>query len=366
MRSSVFAPRGIILPRKGDIITSKQWRLAVLAGAVAAAVLIVLRCRAREPWFDWAIFAATFSRLEWRWLVLGCLLAYATYFGRALRWAVLLRTIRPDPDLWELIKANLIGFTAILLLGRPGEIVRPYLISVKVGTPLTSQLAIWFLERMFDMLFALGIFGFGLSRVSASRSRLEGPLKWLLETGGSLVWILSAICLILLVVLRRYPDVFRERVNAALDAFPDRYAERGRRLVESFVEGIRPIRSTAAVVWTVALTALEWGLIAASNLAILWSFGANKTFGLIDVLIYMGFVTIGSIVQLPGIGGGMQMVSVIVLHEIFGMPVEAATGVTLVIWLTTFVTLLPVGIPLALHEGLNWKKLRNLPKESGV
>jgi glycosyltransferase 2 family protein len=316
--------------------------------------------------FDWAIFAGTFSRLEWRWLILGCLLGYATYFGRALRWAVLLRTIRPHPDLWELTKANLIGFTAILLLGRPGEIVRPYLISVKTGTPLTSQLAIWFLERMFDMVFALGIFGFGLSSVSVSGSRLGGPLKWLLETGGSLVWILSAICLILLVILRKYPEVFRERVNAALDALPDRYAAQAQRLVDSFVEGIRPIRSTSAVVWTVALTALEWMLIAAANLAILWSFGANQMFGLIDVLIYMGFVTMGTIVQLPGIGGGMQVVSVIVLHEIFDMPVETAAGVTLVIWLTTFVILLPVGIPLALHEGLNWKKLRNLPKESGV
>ncbi|HTM51913.1 MAG TPA: lysylphosphatidylglycerol synthase transmembrane domain-containing protein, partial [Bryobacteraceae bacterium] len=311
----------------------------------------MLRFRASGPLFDWAIFAATFSRLEWRWLILGCLLAYATYFGRALRWAVLLRAIRPNPDLWELTKANLIGFTAILLLGRPGEIVRPYLISVKTGTPLTSQLAIWFLERMFDMVFALGIFGFGLSLVSVSRTRLGGPLKWLLETGGSLVWILSAICLILLVVLRKYPEVFRERVNAALDVLPDRYAARTQRLVDSFVEGIRPIRSTPAVVWTIALTAVEWMLIAASNLAVLWSFGANKTFGLVDVLIYMGFVTMGTIVQLPGIGGGMQVVSVIVLHEIFDMPVETAAGVTLVIWLTTFVILLPVGIPLALHEG---------------
>jgi hypothetical protein len=78
----------------------------------------------------------------------------------------------------------------------------------------------------------------------------------------------------------------------------------------------------------------------------------------------MGFVAFGTVIQLPGIGGGMQMVSVLVLHEIFGIPVEVATSMTLVIWIITFVILVPVGIPLALHEGLNWKKLKALREEA--
>jgi hypothetical protein len=52
------------------------------------------------------------------------------------------------------------------------------------------------------------------------------------------------------------------------------------------------------------------------------------------------------------------------LHEIFGIPVEVATSMTLVIWIITFVILVPVGIPLALHEGLNWKKLKALREEA--
>ena len=39
-----------------------------------------------------------------------------------------------------------------MLLGRPGEFVRPYLIAVKERVPVTSQLAIWVLERIFDLL----------------------------------------------------------------------------------------------------------------------------------------------------------------------------------------------------------------------
>jgi uncharacterized membrane protein YbhN (UPF0104 family) len=94
------------------------------------------------------------------------------------------------------------------------------------------------------------------------------------------------------------------------------------------------------------------------------SFRGSFEFGLLDILIYMGFVAFGAVVQLPGIGGGMQVVSVLVLHEIFKMPVEIATGATLVLWVITFVIVVPAGIVMAFQEGLNWRRLKHLQEES--
>ncbi len=39
----------------------------------------------------------------------------------------------------------------------------------------------------------------------------------------------------------------------------------------------------------------------------------------------------------------MQVVSVLVLHELFGISVAMASGITLVLWIITFVILIPVG-----------------------
>jgi hypothetical protein len=293
-------------------------------------------------------------------------MAYATYYGRALRWAVFMRPLKPHPSLWNLTEATIIGFTAVILLGRPGEIVRPYLISVKEQTPLPSQLAIWFLERLFDLLFALLFFGYGLSRVQSSGARISGALERFLQAGGAAVWILSAICLTLLVFLRRYPDVAKTRIMGALGFLHERHMARVERLVISFLQGAESLQSTQSVLLALAYTTLEWFLIAACYLCVMRSFGEIFTFGFIDILIYIGFVAFGSIVQLPGVGGGMQVVSVLVLHEIFGIPVEVASSMTLVIWIITFVILLPVGVPLALHEGLNWRKIRQIGKESAL
>ena len=329
-------------------------------------VLIAIQIRGQARVFDWAIFGATFTQLRWGWLAPACALAYATYYGRALRWAVFLKPIRPEPGKWSLMKATIIGFTAVILLGRPGEFVRPYLISVKENVPLTSQLAAWFLERMFDLLFALAIFGYGLSRVHASRAQVGPALQWVFQVGGGLVWIISAICLSLLILLRLYPQIFRERLLAALGFLHEHHMARVEKLVNTFLQGLESLRSVESVLAVLSYTALEWILIAACYLCVMRSFGGIAEFSPIDIFIYMGFVAFGTVVQLPGIGGGMQVVSVLVLHEIFGIPVEIATSITLVIWVITFVILVPVGVPLALHEGLNWQKLKGIREEAWI
>ena len=103
---------------------------------------------------------------------------------------MLLKPLRPHPDMRNLLSATVIGFTAVTLLGRPGEFVRPYLISVKERVPFTSQIAAWVLERIFDLLMALLIFGFALSRVrNLRRARRPGAglgaRKWAAAWSGS-------------------------------------------------------------------------------------------------------------------------------------------------------------------------------------
>jgi ABC-type sulfate transport system permease component len=78
----------------------------------------------------------------------------------------------------------------------------------------------------------------------------------------------------------------------------------------------------------------------------------------VDVLIFMGFVSFGSVIQIPGVGGGTQVVSILVLTELFGVPLEIATSIALLAWIITFVVIVPVGALLALHEGLSWARLK--------
>ena len=60
--------------------------------------------------------------------------------------------------------------------------------------------------------------------------------------------------------------------------------------------------------------------------------------------------------QIPGIGGGMQVASVVVLTELFGLDFASATGARVLIWLTMYVFVTPLGSFWPSMRGLSGKK----------
>jgi uncharacterized protein (TIRG00374 family) len=322
----------------------------------------------RQRWlpahFEWRAFGAAFLRMDWRWMAGAVAITLLTYYGRALRWGVMLRPLRPEPSHWRLFKATAIGFTAVVLLGRPGEFVRPYLISLRERVPFSSQLAAWFLERMCDLLAVLLIFGFALAAFDPSRTHLGPKLQWVLEVGGYLLGALGALALIVLVMLSQFSDTMRRRLLQGLGFLPQRYHHRVERIVTAFLDGTSATKKHSSMSWLVFYTALEWALIAVSFVCLFKAFPATNGFAFRDVLVFMGFVAFGSILQIPGVGGGVQIVSIIVLTEMFGVKVELATSMAVMIWAVTFVGIVPFGVALAFHEGLNWKRLRQLEQDA--
>ena len=94
------------------------------------------------------------------------------------------------------------------------------------------------------------------------------------------------------------------------------------------------------------------------------SFAGIVNLSLVDVLILLGFVSFGSVVQIPGVGGGMQVVSVLVLTELFGIRLELASAFAVFLWAITFVAIVPLGLSVAVKEGLDWHSLKRISREA--
>lgn len=322
-----------------------------------------MRSQLRQQGFHWSVFVATLAHLNWAWLLAGVAVALATYYGRALRWAVLLKPLQPQPNRWHLFSATVVGFTAVTLLGRAGEFVRPYLISVRERVPFSSQIAAWVLERIYDLLMALAIFGYALSRVQNLKG--AGPvLSWVFEIGGWAVCGLSAACLIALAMIRRYSDAMSRRLMDALGFLSDYHLDRASRFLKALVQGAESLQSTKSILLLILYTILEWGLIAVCYYCVAGAYGAEVHLTFSDVLVFLGFASFGAAVQIPGIGGGVQVVSVLILTKIFGLSVELATSMAVLLWLVSFVSVVPFGLALALQEGLSWGKLKELEREA--
>jgi uncharacterized protein (TIRG00374 family) len=340
------------------------WKWVVLCVLAAGLVLWAVSSQLEGRAFDWQVAFGSFARLHWAWIALSLLPIFGTYYGRALRWAVFLRPLRPHPSLSGLLSATILGFTAITLFGRPGEFVRPFLIARKENVPVPSQLAAWALERLFDLLMALLVFAFALTRVKSSGMHVGPNLSWVLATGGRVVGVAGALVLVVLLSLRHFAEPVRRRLLGALHRLPEKRYHTVERLVDAVVEGVRSTRSDAAMLAVFLYSVVEWVLICACYWCLARAFRGQVDLSLVDILIIMGFVSFGSIIQIPGVGGGMQVVSVLVLTELFGVRIELATSFALFLWILTFVAIVPLGLALGLKEGLDWHSLRRLGKEA--
>lgn len=341
-----------------------QWRKrALILGAVAAALLVIGYFRLRGTSFQWDLLWATFSRIDWKWLTLSIVLILLSYPGRALRWEVMIRPLAPRLSILKLTYDTAIGFTAIVLLGRAGELVRPYLISIRAGLSFSTQMAAWLLERIFDLLVVLLLFGFGLTRIPSHGLALGTGLQWVLSVGGYLAVGIGATCILLLVVFRNFGDAGRKRILSAVTFLPEKSYQRIERTLTAFVQGMHSTKDLRLLGLMILYTVVEWIIIVGSYWALFHSFPATSGLRFTDVVVFLGFVAFGSIAQIPGIGGGIQVASIVVLTQIYAVTLEAATGVALFIWIVTFVVVVPVGFVLAFHEGIRWSKLRHLPEE---
>jgi glycosyltransferase 2 family protein len=146
----------------------------------------------------------------------------------------------------------------------------------------------------------------------------------------------------------------------ALAFLPEPLRRRIATFLAAFGEGAQSTRSPLFAVLLVLYSLLEWLVIVFAFYCVFRAFPATAGLGFADIIIVLGFISFGSVVQIPGVGGGMQIVTVLVLTEFYGVGLEAASSIALMLWLVSFVVIVPVGLALAFHEGIKWRSLRSI------
>jgi len=317
------------------------------------AVLVYLQFRTWQN-FDWARFRETRPH-KWKHILHGIALIYLAYVVRAIRWKIFLRPVRPEASSVSLIAPTVIGFTGLALLGRPGELIRPYLIARRQNLTFSSQLAVWAVERIFD----IGAFTILLvSAIFVAAGPRSLPFYSRFREGGFLLTALVvAISLGAAAVYWKGDGI----ANWVERRFSNLAANLGHKIatrVREFRSGLNTIHSPLSLIVLIALSLLMWFMIIMAYQEVAHSYGvAILNIRRSQVLVLMGASMIGSMVQLPGIGGGSQLATIAALQRVFDVPQELAASCGLMLWLVTFVAVVPVGLFLAHRERLSLRKL---------
>jgi hypothetical protein len=350
-------------------LKKKQLILALVLLLALAALLYWGRDRIH---FDFAVFRSQLARADWRKIALGIGCIYLAYVVRAVRWAQLLKHHKKLPAL-SLLGTQVIGFTAVALIGRVADLVRPYLVARRTGLPLSSQIAVYIVERLFDagsmaLIFSVAMIGVPTDEIIKATAH-SGPLAHLAVTHRELAVFIArygglalTLCGALFLILVRWAggavaSFFEHALAPVSKSFSIAIGNK----IRTFRSGLDTMRSFGEFATTASLSVGMWLMITFAYYIVCKAFVASPELADITApkcVLLMIASGGASVLQLPVIGWFSQIGLVVVaLAGVLGASAEAATACAATLLLVTFLSIVPVGLIWARFEHVSLRKI---------
>ena len=340
-----------------DRLKRREWILGLIV--LAALAGLFLYEQHRHP-FDWKMFLEEFRKARWTKVGIGVGCIYLAFAFRAARWARLLRPNKHVP-LFSLLGTQVMGFTAVALIGRIADLVRPYLIARKTDLSVSSQIAVYIVERLFDGGSMAILFCSAIVLAPAGTLPHQDVFNKF-GKGGLALTLAGALFLVAVRLSGRAVAAFSETVLAPLSR---KLAVAVGQKIRAFHSGLDTLRSPADFVVTLTISLVMWCLITFAYVEGVEAFmpaGAETSHLLARCLVLMAGGGVASIVQLPVIGWFTQIAALqVMLRPLFGMSPETAMACAASLLAITFLSVAPIGLVWAQFEHIN---LRNVTIES--
>jgi len=339
-------------------------RNAVVWGVGAVALVLLVWLFRTKVQFDWANFWQQLRYVSVGHIVAGIVLIYVTFFLRAVRWSVFLSpTKKVSPA--SLLGSQFIGFTAVALFGRLADFTRPYLVARRVNLPLSSQIAVWTIERMFDLGAAALIFSGALAFTPKGLPHHEVFVKaGVLSMGATLAIAIFAG------VVRAAGGTVATFARKTVGLVSKSAGESIATKIIGFRDGLNALSSARDFGVVTLLSLTMWMMIGFAYLQTAHAFVhtpelAGVTFS--RTMLLMAASIGGSLLQLPIIGWFTQIaITAAAMHTFFGAPLEAATACGALLLVVTFLCIIPTGLIYSRVEHVSLKKVAQESEAAGA
>lgn len=278
------------------------WRAAL--GGVLSLALIYWTLHGISP----SDVAQRLSRADPLLFIASIFCATAIFALRARRWRTILEPVVGIISFGPLWRATAIGMMVNNVVpARAGEIARAYALTKETPVPFATALASLAVDRLFDAVALLLMAALALldPALSSSQTLAGRPLSSFAAGAGTVVLVLLVGLYALVFFpsgLLRLFELFARRVSPSVE-------ERGRRVLETFIQGLsvlrRPAHFAAVLGWSLA----HWLLNAVGFWLSFKALGIAAPFS--AALFLQAFIALGTAVPaLPGFFGVFEYMSV--------------------------------------------------------
>jgi glycosyltransferase 2 family protein len=284
------------------------------------------------------------------WLVLAAALYLVLFPLRGLRWAVILRSIKPVSTS-AATEVFAVGFLANNIMpARLGDVARAFVLAKREGVSSSSSFATVLLERVFDGLTVVGMLLLVLWIRPPSSGLVEG-FAWIMAIAFP-----SAVFVAALVAWNEARAVALAR--AILSPLPDRISRRIVGILERLSKGLHTLRSAKATLAVLALSLAIWSIEVGVYLLAQRAFGLEvPTHGMVLVMAVLTLgLTMPSAPAFVGVFEGLVIAAV----AVYGVGSTLGTAFALAMHLIHFIPGTLLGAFFTWRMGLRLRELRTV------
>jgi len=298
-------------------------------------------------------------------LLAATLIICFAYLIRAFRWGAFLRPLGGS-HLSHLFAATTIGFGAVFLAGRAGEVVRPVVLPMRDPSvrPSASFVTI-VVERIYDLVAVVVMFAINLIWFKPPAG-LQSDFNKVRFVGITLL----TVAILGLIVLAWFRKNSTKVVNGFKSLFakwtfiPERLAKLIVGLLGQLAKALSVLVNVTELLETIFWTALLWVGVALANLLVIRAFGVH--FGFSETVFVLGWSLVASLVPTPGGAAGAFHAATAAGLLFLGVEKEVAAAISIVMHLIDFGPAVLFGFVYVIKGDLNFSRLRALTSQEAV
>ena len=309
--------------------------------------------------FDWRSLGHQLRSVSPTLILISFACTYLGYVLRAWRWAVLLKPLHKTTTL-QMVPSQFIGFTIVALFGRFADLGRPYLIARRLKTPVATQLAVYSIERAFDLASAAIIFSVTLAFAPKNMPHHEAFAR------AGAVSLAATLFLAVFALSLRFAGNYVARIVASLlRPLSETFSQAASARILEFSQGLRIVSTFGEFFSALAISVGMWVVIAFMYLEAVHAFRATPSLADLSfagTMLLLATGLGGSLIQLPILGWFTQIaVLAAALHGFFNVPLETATACGVVLLFVANLAIIPGGFIAAHFEGISLREAATAP-----
>ncbi len=264
-----------------------------------------------------------------------------------------------ETSLRELFATTTVGFAAMFLVGRAGEIVRPMWLPMRDRRVRPSAaLVTIFVERVFDLVSLICFFSFSLIWFKAPGGHETEFSK--IEFVGNMLMAGTIVGFICLVIYHRNSEAIIGWFTRISDHkfIPGRLRALFLSLMRQLATSLNILKSPLEIFWVSVWTLALWLSIAIPTWLVLLAFNLPLTF--VDSIFVMGVASMGSLVPTPGGAAGAFHAATAGSLIFLSIERDQAAAVSIIMHLVYFAPAVFFGLYYFLHGDISIERFRSL------